>query len=499
MQYAINDTPPHQQHCNYLVLGVLAERRYPSTTGRRLEAPGRNALTRALARSGWTGRVGSIRQFPALPGFQAKAVLAVGCGEGEPIPPSVFRRVTHAALSCAQRAGGVKICNHLTELEVLDCDAAWKFGQSVRIAEDIGYRFDAYRSQPPPAPLFKQLALSGSRQDARAGKTALRQAQAVAEGMHRARDLANQPPNVCSPVWLAERALALGKEFPDLQVKVLEPPAMKRLGMGALLAVAQGSHRPPRLIVIEYAGARKPGPIVLIGKGITFDTGGISLKPAAKMDEMKFDMCGAAAVIGTLAAAARLQLPLRLVGVVPTAENMPGGGATRPGDIVTSMSGKTVEILNTDAEGRLVLCDALTYSRRYRAETTIDIATLTGACLVALGRHASGLLGNHQPLLRALRDAGEQSGDRVWRLPLWDDYQEQLHSTFADVGNVGGRDAGVITAACFLSRFAEGLRWAHLDIAGTAWTSDRQRAATGRPVPLLMQYLLNRCAAAAQE
>jgi len=268
---------------------------------------------------------------------------------------------------------------------------------------------------------------------------------------------------------------------------------MKKLGMNTLLSVAQGSHEPPKLITLEYSGARRSGkPIVLVGKGITFDTGGISIKPAQAMDEMKFDMCGAASVLGTICAAAELELPVDVVGVIPSTENMPGGGASKPGDIITSMSGQTVEILNTDAEGRLILCDALTYAERFNPSVVIDIATLTGSCVIALGNHATGLLSNYQPLARDLLSAGETSGDRAWQLPLWEDYQKQLDSPFADLANVGGREGGTITAACFLSRFAKKFHWAHLDIAGTAWTGGKNKGATGRPVPLLVQYLLER-------
>jgi leucyl aminopeptidase len=264
--------------------------------------------------------------------------------------------------------------------------------------------------------------------------------------------------------------------------------------MGALLSVARGSRQPAKLIVMEYrGGAKNQKPIVLVGKGVTFDSGGISLKPGEAMDEMKYDMCGAASVIGTMSACAELQLGLNMVGIVPATENLPDGQATKPGDIVTSMSGQTIEILNTDAEGRLILCDALTYAGQFDPDVVIDVATLTGACIIALGHHPAGLLGNHNPLINDLLNAGKTSGDRCWELPLWDDYQEQLDSNFADMANIGGREAGTITAACFLSRFTRDYDWAHLDIAGVAWKSGKEKGATGRPVPLLTRYLLDRC------
>jgi leucyl aminopeptidase len=307
-----------------------------------------------------------------------------------------------------------------------------------------------------------------------------------------AKDLGNLPPNVCTPSYIAEQARELAKHY-RMKVTVLEREDMERLGMLALLSVAQGSAQPPKLITLEHSrGPAKAKPVVLVGKGITFDTGGISLKPAGEMDEMKFDMCGAASVLGTMKAAGEMKLPVNVVGVIPTTENMPGGRASRPGDIVKSLSGQTVEILNTDAEGRLILCDALTYVERFQPAAVIDIATLTGACVIALGHVASGLFANDDALAREVTLAAQAAYDRVWHLPLWDDYQEQLKSNFADFANIGGRPAGAVTAACFLSRFAGRFKWAHLDIAGTAWKTGKEKGATGRPVPLLAQFLINR-------
>jgi leucyl aminopeptidase len=305
--------------------------------------------------------------------------------------------------------------------------------------------------------------------------------------------MADLPGNICTPTYLADEAVKIAEAFPNLSAEILEEADMEKLGMGSLLSVSRGSRQPAKLICLNYqGGAAQAKPIVLIGKGLTFDSGGISLKAGAGMDEMKYDMCGGATVIGVLQAAAQLALPLNIIGLVPSSENMPDGDANKPGDILTSMSGKTIEVLNTDAEGRLLLCDTLTYAEKYNPDVVIDLATLTGACLVALGRVASGLLGNDDELCDALIRASETACDSVWRLPLWEEYQEQLKSNFADLANVGGRDAGTVTAACFLSRFAEDFRWAHLDIAGTAWRTGSHKGATGRPVPLLMQYLLDR-------
>jgi leucyl aminopeptidase len=315
---------------------------------------------------------------------------------------------------------------------------------------------------------------------------------ALGKGMKLSRDLANLPPNVCTPTYLAEQARSLAKTAPKLTCKVLNEADMRKLGMGSLLSVTAGSVEPAQFIILEYKGAAaSKAPTVLVGKGITFDTGGISLKPPAAMDEMKFDMSGAASVLGTFKALAELQPKLNVVGLVPTCENMPGGSATKPGDIVKSMSGLTIEILNTDAEGRLILCDALTYARRFKPAAVIDIATLTGACVIALGKHFSGLLSTSDSLARDLQKAGDNSDDRAWRLPLTPEYAEQLKSNFADVANVGGREAGTITAASFLSKFTTDMNWAHLDIAGTAYQTGAAKGSSGRPVPLLLEFLLN--------
>jgi len=325
----------------------------------------------------------------------------------------------------------------------------------------------------------------------------LREGAAIGAGAGRARELGNLPGNVCTPRYLADQARDMAKAL-DLKAQIYDEKDIEKLGMGSFLSVSRGSAEPPRFIVLRYQGAAKDqAPVALIGKGVTFDTGGISIKPAGEMDEMKYDMCGAASVLGTLHAVATLKLPINVVGVIPATENMPGGKATKPGDIVTSMSGQTIEVLNTDAEGRLILCDALTYTlEKVKPAVAVDIATLTGACVIALGHVASGLYSNDDKLAKELLDAGQAAWDRAWHMPLWDDYQQQLSSNFADMGNIGGRPGGSITAACFLSRFAKGMRWAHLDIAGTAWISGKAKGATGRPVPLLTEFLIRRAEAA---
>jgi leucyl aminopeptidase len=384
---------------------------------------------------------------------------------------------------------------YLTELNVKGRDTYWKVMQTVLAARDALYRFDQLKSKKDSArrPLRRLVLSVPTRRDLPSGERAVQAAIAIANGVELTKNLANLPPNICTPSYLVNQARSLVQKHKSIKVKVLDEAAMKKLGMGVLLSVAQGSEEPARLIILEYTRAgRGKKPIALVGKGITFDTGGISLKPAQNMDEMKFDMCGAASVLGAISAAAELDLPLNIVGIMPCTENMPSGRATRPGDIYTSMSGQTDEVLNTDAEGRLILCDAITYSERYNPDVVIDIATLTGACVIALGKHATGLFSNHNPLANDLLNAGRSIGDQVWQMPLWDEYQQQLDSPFADMANVGGREAGAITAACFLARFAKKLRWAHLDIAGTAWLTGKEKGATGRPVPLLVQYLIER-------
>jgi leucyl aminopeptidase len=363
------------------------------------------------------------------------------------------------------------------------------------LAGAVGEALYLYRDTKPSAPPASKLQtvrLVCSKAESAAVAAGLKRGEAIAAGTTLARECANRPANHCTPSYLAEQAKKLGKAH-GLKVEVLDRKACEKLGMGSFLSVAQGSEEPPRFIVARWTGAAKTdAPVVLVGKGITFDTGGISIKPAAGMDEMKFDMGGAASVLGTLRAVAAMKAKVNLIGIIPTCENMPGGRAVKPGDVVTSMSGQTIEILNTDAEGRLILCDALTYAERFKPAVVVDIATLTGACVVALGHHRSGLFCADDALAAELLAAGETALDPAWRMPLDEEYAEGLKSNFADVANVGSRDGGAILAAMFLKRFAEKLRWAHLDIAGTAWNSGAAKGATGRPVPLLTHFVLSR-------
>ncbi|KAB7628338.1 leucyl aminopeptidase [Alkalilimnicola sp. S0819] len=494
MQFAVKSGSPEKQRSACVVAGVFESRRL-SAAAKALDEASGGHLSALLRRGDMEGRAGQALMLHGVPQLLADRVLLIGCGKEREFDERAYRRSIDLMTDQLNDSGATEAVCYLTELPVKGRDLHWCVQDAARQITHRLYRFDDYKSkaEAPRRPVKRLTFAVPSRRDLASGEQAARTGQAVAEGMNLARTLGNTPPNVCYPEYLAEQGRLLAEQYPVIETEVLDVAQMTELGMHSLLAVGRGSEREPRLIVMQYRGG-KPNekPIALVGKGITFDSGGISLKPGAGMDEMKFDMCGSASVFGTLKTCAELELPLNVVAVVAAAENMPDGRATRPGDIVTTMAGKTVEILNTDAEGRLVLCDALTYVERFEPEAVVDIATLTGACVIALGNHAHGLLGNHSPLINELLGAGKASGDRAWELPLWDEYQDQLKSNFADLANIGGREAGTITAACFLSRFAGKFHWAHLDIAGTAWLSGANKGATGRPVPLLSQFLIQR-------
>lgn len=494
MEFLVKSVRPETLKTATLVIAVGEGRKLGATAKAVDEATG-GAIANLLKRGDLAGKVGQTLLLQDLPNLKAERVLLVGAGKERELSDRAYRKLVSAVLGNLKNLGGADAVLALGDLAVKGRNAHGKARLQVETLADGTYVFDRFKSQKAEAPKLKKITLLVDKADAAVVERGAKEAQAIANGMALTRDLGNLPPNLCHPTFLGEQAKALGKEYKGLKVEVLDEKKLRELGMGSFLAVAQGSDQPPRLIVLQYNGAKKKdeAPHVLVGKGITFDTGGISLKPGLGMDEMKFDMCGAASVFGTFRAVLELQLPINLVGVMACAENMPSGGATRPGDIVTTMSGQTVEILNTDAEGRLVLCDALTYVERFKPQSVVDIATLTGACIVALGSNTSGLMGNNDALIKQLLKAGEVADDRAWQLPLFDEYQEQLDSPFADIANIGGPKAGTITAGCFLSRFAKKFHWAHLDIAGTAWISGgKDKGATGRPVPLLTQYLLDR-------
>ena len=475
-----------------LVAGVFEPGKL-SAAAAALDRAAKGFLGTVVRRGDLTGKPGSTLLLHNVPGVGSARVLLVGLGRKVEFGEKRYREAIAAAIRALNATGADEAVLLLTELAVGRRDAAWKVAHAVAVARDCAYRFTRMKSKSEgPEPALRRLTLSVDRAALKRAGAGLEQGLAVAHGMSLAKDLGNLPPNVCTPSYLADQARELAKRY-RMKVTVLERADMERLGMYTLLSVAQGSAQPPKFITLEHRGGpKKAKPVALVGKGITFDTGGISLKPAGEMDEMKFDMCGAASVLGTMKAVGEMKLPVNVVGAIPTTENMPGGRATRPGDIVKSLSGQTVEILNTDAEGRLILCDALTYVERFQPAAVIDIATLTGACVIALGHVATGLFANDPALAREVTAAGEIAQDRVWQMPLWDDYQEQLKSNFADFANIGGRPAGAVTAACFLSRFTKKYRWAHLDIAGTAWKSGKEKGATGRPVPLLTQFLISR-------
>ncbi|MBA1324479.1 leucyl aminopeptidase [Pseudomonas plecoglossicida] len=476
-----------------LVLAV-GEGRKLGEIAKAVDEASNGAISAVLKRGDLAGKPGQTLLLHGVAGLKAERVLLVGSGKDD-LGDRSWRKLASAVAGVLKNLGGSDAVLALDDIAITGREG--HYGKYRLLAESLldgEYVFDRFKSQKAEPRALKKITLLADKAGLAEVERAVQHATAIASGMAFTRDLGNLPPNLCHPVFLAEQAKELGKTHKGLKVEVFDEKKIKELGMGAFYAVGQGSEQPPRLIVMQYQGGKKSEkPYVLVGKGITFDTGGISLKPGAGMDEMKYDMCGAASVFGTLRAVLELKLPINLVCILACAENMPSGNATRPGDIVTTMSGQTVEILNTDAEGRLVLCDALTYAERFKPQAVIDIATLTGACIVALGSHTTGMLGNNDELLGQLLDAGKRADDRAWQLPLFDEYQEQLDSPFADIANIGGPKAGTITAACFLSRFAKAYNWAHLDIAGTAWISGgKDKGATGRPVPMLTQYLLDR-------
>ncbi len=460
-----------------------------SQTQRKLEGALATLLKEVVAQGDFEFKAGRTLYMHRAAGVKAARLVWVAAADESP----KAARAAFAAAFAALKQGGAR---HVAVAAAWE--TGWQPAQAEALAAAAGEAAYVYRHTKPSAPkaaAWTKITVLGEKAEAKGVQEGLARGAAISAGVTFARELANRPGNHCTPTVLAEEARALADEH-GLKVEVLDRKAVEKLGMGAFLAVAKGSEEPLRFIVLRYDGApRSKAPIVLVGKGITFDTGGISIKPAAEMDEMKFDMGGAASVLGTFRAIAELKPKLNLVGLIPACENMPDGKAVKPGDVVTSLSGQTIEILNTDAEGRLILCDALTYAERFKPAAVIDIATLTGACVIALGHHRSGLFSPDDELAAALQASGDKALDPCWRMPLDEEYDEALKSNFADVANVGGRAAGSVTAAMFLRKFTGKYRWAHLDIAGSAWKSGPAKGATGRPVPLLTHYLLDTAAA----
>lgn len=494
MEFSIKSGNPERQTIDCLVVGVFEGKKL-SDAAKALDEASAKAITTVLKSGDMEGKLASTLVLRQLPHVAASRVLLVGLGKAGEFNLAHYRRVVRAAVKALPR--GVKQAGfYLTAIKTVQADTLSKVAHLAEVVLDATYQVNAIKSKSADAPSYQKTVIYVEKPEHSLAEAGLKQGRAIASGVSLAKDLGNLPPNVCTPSYLGKQAKELAKTY-AFKATVLDQAEIKQLGMHSFLGVAQGSVEPPRLIVLEHHGAKKDQkPVVLVGKGITFDTGGISLKPGADMDEMKYDMCGAASVLGTFKALGELNLPMNVVGIIPTCENMPSGNAIKPGDILTSMSGQTIEILNTDAEGRLILCDALTYAERFEPAAVVDIATLTGACVIALGHHPSGLFSNQDALAKALLQAGESAQDRAWHMPLWDDYQTQLDSNFADMANIGGRAGGSITAACFLSRFTKKYHWAHLDIAGTAWKSGKEKGGTGRPVPLLTTFLMQRAKSA---
>ncbi|MFL2459472.1 MAG: leucyl aminopeptidase [Candidatus Pseudothioglobus sp.] len=429
-------------------------------------------------------KLASTLMLGKVEGYKSKRVLVVGLGES-PLTRKDFIKVLK---SLSSAMGNAKVKNVVIPfIEVEDADEAWIQTSTARVLKNESYKVNKVGVQEEPSDIVLEAVNLYSKNN---GASEIQKGVAVANGMALTRKLGDLPPNICTPTYLADAAKSLAKTY-NLECEILEESEMESLGMNSLLSVSKGSSQPGKLISLSYSNNGNAAPIVLVGKGVTFDSGGISLKPGSGMDEMKYDMCGAASVLGTMSAIAEMNLKVNLIVVVPAVENMPAHNASRPGDVVKSMSGQTIEILNTDAEGRLILCDALTYCEKYKPKTVIDIATLTGAVIIALGKHHSGVMSNDQSLADALKISGEAAQDTVWQLPLDDEYDDLLKSNFADMANIGGREAGTVTAACFLARYTKKYSWAHIDIAGTAWLGGSKKGATGRPVPLLTQYIMD--------
>lgn len=456
------------------------------------------ALRKLIKRGDISGKAGQCTLLHDLDGVRGKRIAVVGLGNKSGFDVRTFKRANLAAANAIKSSKITSLVNYLSQEELPGTNAYYKARFGVEIIGNSFYSFTQQKSAAKrrTSPALKKISFAvSSRTDIKKATMGASHAHAIVEGMSLARDLGNLSPNVCTPSYLARTAQKIGREKKKLTTRVIGEGEIKRLGMRSFLSVTDGTTEPAKLIVMQYKGTTGANPVVIVGKGITFDAGGISLKPGPGMDEMKFDMCGAAAAIAAISVVASLQLKINLTVVVPTCENLPGGNATRPGDIIKSMSGKTIEILNTDAEGRLILCDALTYARRFKPAAIIDIATLTGACVVALGHHRTAIMSYQDELAEEIASAGDSADDRAWRLPLAPEYENQLRSNFADFANVGGRDGGAVTAGCFLGKFAEGMNWAHLDIAGTAWRSGGQKGSTGRPVAMLTEFFLKRAGA----
>ncbi len=495
LEFTLNHAAPATASSDCIVVGAYADNSLTPAAQAIDDASG-GKLAALVARGDVSGKTGKTALLHDLPGVTAPRVLVVGLGDRDKFGTAQYIKAVGDAARGLKTGPVASALFTISEVPVKDRDGAWNIRNAAIAAGHACYRYTATlgaKNKKRDETGLKAFAIHAGSGDG-SDEHALAQGKAIAAGVAFARELGNLPPNICNPAYLAQQAQEFAARFDKAECEVLDREQMAELGMGSLLAVARGSANPPKLVVLKWNNGGAAKPYVLVGKGITFDTGGINLKTAGGIEEMKYDMCGAASVMGTFVSAVGMQLPINLVVIVPAVENMPDADSYRPSDVITSMSGKTIEVGNTDAEGRLILCDALTYASRFEPQALLDVATLTGACVVALGKFAAGLMSKHDDLASELLAAGETTFDRAWRLPLWDEYQSLLDSTFADVYNIGGRWAGAITAGCFLARFTENQRWAHLDIAGTSWDEGRKGLANGRPVGLLSQWLLDRCA-----
>jgi len=481
-----------------LVVGVFDDNQL-TETGKAIDKAAKGYLKKVLKRGDIQGKTNQTIVLHDVPNIGSARVLIVGLGKAETMDGARYALIARSVIASIKSISVKNALCCLLEIDVPNRGLAWKAARLVETFEAGRYAFTEMKGKPPESDgnLDTIELFATDKDQTEIISAAIQSAQALTKGINVSKDLGNLPGNICTPTYLANQAKQLAKDYASITTKIIEEKEIEKLGMGAFMSVTRGSDQPGKLIVMTHKGGKsKEAPHVLVGKGITFDTGGISLKPGAGMHEMIWDMCGAATVFGAMVTVAEQNLPINVIGVLAAAENMPSGDASRPGDIVKTMSGQTVEILNTDAEGRLVLCDALTYIDQFNPATVIDVATLTGACIVALGSHASAMYANDDGVAEALNKAGEDSLDRVWRMPLWEDYQVQINSAFADMANIGGREAGSITAACFLARFTKKYRWAHLDVAGSAFNgSGPAKGATGRPVGLLVEYLRAKVAA----
>ncbi|TCK01712.1 aminopeptidase A [Volucribacter psittacicida] len=496
MQYNVKNTDFNQLDQQCLILAVYQEKKL-SPTAAQFDQQHQHILSNILAHAHFSGKQGEHLLLQYLPEVKPQHILLIGCGEENSLSPRQYKKLIQHTFAQIKQIGCKEIINALTDIAIPQRDDYWNIRWAIETFAEQTYCFDSFKSEKNSPLALTQCTFHLVQQDTTKAEQAIQHANAIALGVKAAKDIANMPPNICNPAYLADQAYALAKSSALIQTQVINQAEMQQLGMNAYLAVASGSNNEAYLSIMEYKNHpdNNAQPIVLVGKGLTFDAGGISLKPADAMDEMKYDMCGAATVYGVMKAVAELNLPLNVIGVLAGCENLPDGNAYRPGDILTTMKGLTVEVLNTDAEGRLVLADTLTYVERFDPALVIDVATLTGACVVALGQHNSGLISTQDDLAQALQQAAQQSTDQAWRLPLSEEYQEQLKSNFADLANIGGRWGGAITAGAFLANFTKNYPWAHLDIAGTAWLQGVNKGATGRPVPLLVQFLLNQAQA----